>query len=314
MNRPLICVLGPTAVGKTDFVFTLSARYPLHLISVDAVQIYRGMDIGTAKPDQETLQRYPHALINILEPEENYSAARFCKDARREIEWAHKNQKIPVLVGGTMLYYLALFEGLADLPASTADSRKAIETRFAIDDGKTLYDELTQLDPASANKISPNDRQRIMRFSELILLTGKTPSQLFAAQKTNPSPWQILAIGFNTERAVLHHRIAQRFQWMMDNGFCTEVEALQKRPNLTIEHSSMRSVGYRQIWSYLAGEITLETAIENGIIATRQLAKRQITWMNNRLQNTLPLEIYDPQQEKMPDTVFHRTDTFLNNL
>ena len=309
---PLICLLGPTAVGKTAFAFALAEHFPVHLISVDAAQIYRGMNIGTAKPDAATLARYPHALIDILEPEEVYSAAQFCRDAQTQIALAHQQGKIPVLVGGTMLYFLALFEGLADLPASTADSRAAIEAQFAADNGKTLYADLEQRDPITAAQISPNDRQRLIRFSELMLLTGQTPQQLFAAQEKLAPAWQTLAIGFNCERSLLHERIALRLQDMLAQGFIEEVAALRARPQLTSESVSMRSVGYRQFWAHLAGECSQAQALEAAIIATRQLAKRQITWMNNRPQAAIPLQIHNPLQSGCTAALLKQVEAFLS--
>lgn len=310
-SLPLICLLGPTAVGKTAFAFALAERFPVHLISVDAAQIYRGMNIGTAKPDAATLSHYPHALIDILEPEDTYSAAQFCHDAKREIAFAHQSGKIPVLVGGTMLYFLALFEGLADLPSSDAELRSTLEMQFAADNGAALYAELQRRDPITAAQISPNDRQRLIRFSELMQLTGQTPQQLFAAQEKQRPAWQTLALGFNCERAVLHQRIAQRLHDMVAAGFIAEVAALQARPQLSATHVSMRSVGYRQFWAHLAGECSEAEALEASIIATRQLAKRQITWLNNRLKQALPLKYYDPLQHDTESAALKDIAAFL---
>ncbi|MDO4643084.1 MAG: tRNA (adenosine(37)-N6)-dimethylallyltransferase MiaA, partial [Cardiobacteriaceae bacterium] len=288
---PVICILGPTASGKTDLALALAEHYPVHLISVDSAQIYRGMNIGTAKPDNLTLQRYPHALIDILEPEESYSAGRFAADARDEIESAHANGQIPVLVGGTMLYYLTLYSGLDKLPAADPANRAHIEARLAAEGHAALHAELLRCDPQTAATIAMNDSQRLVRALELILTTGQTPSALYAAQQKNTPTWRTLAIGLHVERALLHQRIADRFHNMIAAGFIEEVEALKKRPHLSLAAPSMRSVGYRQIWQYLDGEYDRDSAIEQGIIASRQLAKRQITWMNNRLASVLPLTI-----------------------
>ena len=282
---PVICLIGPTASGKTALAFALADRYPVHLISVDSAQIYRGMNIGSAKPDAATLARYPHALIDILDPEEPYSAGRFATDARREIAAAHACGKIPVLVGGTMLYYL---------PAADPANRARIEARLAAEGGAALHAELARLDPQTAASIKPNDRQRLVRALELILTSGQTPSALYAAQQTRRPPWPTLAIGLNPARAVLHQRIAERFQMMIAQGFIDEVAALKARPQLSLAAPSMRSVGYRQIWQYLDGATDRESAIEQAIIASRQLAKRQITWMNNRLGRDLAISQYDP--------------------
>ena len=275
---PVICLIGPTASGKTALAFALADRYPVHLISVDSAQIYRGMNIGSAKPDAATLARYPHALIDILDPEEPYSAGRFATDARREIAAAHARGQIPVLVGGTMLYYHTLYTGIDDLPAADPANRARIEARLAAEGSAALHAELARLDPQTAASIKPNDRQRLVRALELILTTGQTPSALYAAQQARRPPWPTLAIGLNPARAVLHQRIA----------------ALKARPQLSLAAPSMRSVGYRQIWQYLDGASDRESAIEQAIIASRQLAKRQITWMNNRLGRDLAISQYDP--------------------
>lgn len=292
--KPVICLIGPTASGKTALAFAVADRYPLHLISVDSAQIYRGMNIGTAKPDAATLARYPHALIDILEPEEAYSAGRFAADARREIEHAHAQDKIPLLVGGTMLYYHTLYTGIDDLPPADPANRAHVEARLAAEGSAALHAELARLDPQTAATIQPNDRQRLVRALELILTSGETPSALYAAQENRRPPWQTLAIGLNPARAVLHQNIATRFHDMIAQGFIDEVAALKARPQLSLAAPSMRSVGYRQIWQYLDGDCDRATAIEQGIIASRQLAKRQITWMNNRLARDLAITQFDP--------------------
>ena len=292
--QPVICLIGPTASGKTALAFALADRYPVHLISVDSAQIYRGMNIGSAKPDAATLARYPHALIDILEPEEAYSAGRFAADARREIAAAHARGQIPLLVGGTMLYYHTLYTGLDDLPPADPENRARIEARLATVGSAALHAELARADPQTAATIQPNDRQRLVRALELLATTGQPPSALYAAQQTRRPPWPTLAIGLNPARAVLHQRIGERFHAMIAEGLIDEVAALKTRPQLSLAAPSMRSVGYRQIWQYLDGACDRETAIEQAIIASRQLAKRQITWMNNRLGRELAIYQYDP--------------------
>ena len=292
--QPVICLIGPTASGKTALAFALADRYPVHLISVDSAQIYRGMNIGSAKPDAATLARYPHALIDILEPEEPYSAGRFAADARREIAAAHARGQIPLLVGGTMLYYHTLYTGLDDLPPADPENRARIEARLAAVGSAALHAELARADPQSAATIQPNDRQRLVRALELLATTGQPPSALYAAQQTRRPPWPTLAIGLNPARAVLHQRIGERFHAMIAEGLIDEVAALKTRPQLSLAAPSMRSVGYRQIWQYLDGACDRATAIEQAIIASRQLAKRQITWMNNRLGRELAISQYDP--------------------
>ena len=292
--QPVICLIGPTASGKTALAFALADRYPVHLISVDSAQIYRGMNIGSAKPDAATLARYPHALIDILEPEEAYSAGRFAADARREIAAAHALGKIPLLVGGTMLYYHTLYTGLDDLPPADPENRARMEARLATVGSAALHAELARVDPQSAATIQLNDRQRLVRALELLATTGQPPSALYAAQQTRRPPWPTLAIGLNPARAVLHQRIGERFHAMIAEGLKDEVAALKTRPQLSLAAPSMRSVGYRQIWQYLDGACDRATAIEQAIIASRQLAKRQITWMNNRLGRELAISQYDP--------------------
>ena len=292
--QPVICLIGPTASGKTALAFALADRYPVHLISVDSAQIYRGMNIGSAKPDAATLARYPHALIDILEPEEPYSAGRFAADARREIAAAHARGQIPLLVGGTMLYYPTLYTGLDDLPPADPENRARIEARLAAVGSAALHAELARADPQSATTIQPNDRQRLVRALELLATTGQPPSALYAAQQTRRPSWPTLAIGLNPARAVLHQRISERFHAMIAQGLIDEVAALKTRPQLSLAAPSMRSVGYRQIWQYLDGACDRATAIEQAIIASRQLAKRQITWMNNRLGRELAISQYDP--------------------
>lgn len=292
--QPVICLIGPTASGKTALAFALADRYPVHLISVDSAQIYRGMNIGSAKPDAATLARYPHALIDILEPEEPYSAGRFAADARREIAAAHARGQIPLLVGGTMLYYHTLYTGLDDLPPADPENRARIEARLATVGSAALHAELARADPQTAATIQPNDRQRLVRALELLATTGQPPSALYAAQQTRRPPWPTLAIGLNPARAVLHQRIGERFHAMIAEGLIDEVAALKTRPQLSLAAPSMRSVGYRQIWQYLDGACDRATAIEQAIIASRQLAKRQITWMNNRLGRELAISQYDP--------------------
>ncbi|UJF23914.1 tRNA (adenosine(37)-N6)-dimethylallyltransferase MiaA [Suttonella sp. R2A3] len=310
-SQPVICLLGPTASGKTAAAFHLADQLPCRLISVDATQIYRGLDIGSAKPDQETLTRYPHALIDIINPEETYSAAQFCQDATTLIEQAHSESCIPVLVGGTMLYYHALFGGLADLPASDPAIRAQIEDEISEQGLQPFYEYLIANDPYAAEKLKAGDRQRIIRFTELTRLTGKLPHELFAEQAAQRPSWRVLAHGLLPERGLLHQRIAERFQQMIEQGFIEEVAELRSRATLSAEHPSMRSVGYRQIWAYLEGNSSREQAIEQGIIATRQLAKRQITWMRNRLREHLDLTLHDPMQTNYLAQLNTQTQQFL---
>lgn len=305
--KPLVIILGATASGKTELALTLAQRHPSQLISVDSAQIYRHMDIGTAKPDRQTLQQHPHALIDLIEPEQTYSAAQFCRQAQQHIQQAHQHNRLPILVGGTMLYIHALLGGLDDLPPANPQIRVKIAAEIATIGLTAMHDKLAQYDPISAAKIAPTDRQRLIRLHELYQLTHTPPSQLFT-QSPQPPNWHITAIGLHPERAVLHQRIEQRFHQMLKQGFIDEVAQLKARPNLSADHPSMRSVGYRQLWQYLEGQHSLNHAIELGIIATRQLAKRQITWMRNRLQTHLELPLIDPNQTNPLTHILNRLE------
>lgn len=301
-NLPVICLIGPTASGKTDLACALYDALPLEIISIDSAQIYQGLDIGSAKPDREFLARYPHHLIGILPPEASYSAGDCQRDVARLIAEIHARGRVPLLAGGTMLYYNAIFAGLADLPGADAALRAALEARLRDEGLAALHAELAARDPQSAARIHANDPQRLLRAHELMHLTGKTPSELYAAQSQAAPPWRTLTLALLPDRALLHSRIAQRFHAMMAAGFLEEVEQLRTRPQLTAQHPSMRSVGYRQLWQHLDGETTRDEAVELGIIATRQLAKRQITWMRNRLGRTLNPHFLDPLAADAPQT------------
>lgn len=279
---PVIFLMGPTAAGKTDLAIALSERLPCDLISVDSALIYREMDIGTAKPDATTLARAPHRLIDILDPLESYSAATFREDALREIADIHAAGRIPLLVGGTMLYYRALQQGLATLPAADPQLRQRLEAEAEAEGWESLHRRLMAIDPASAERIHPNDPQRLQRALEVYELTGRTLSELWAEQSGEVLPFQITKLVVApADRAILHERIARRFDLMLKQGFIAEVERLYHRGDLSLELPSMRCVGYRQAWRYLDGELDHETMREKAIVATRQLAKRQYTWLRS---------------------------------
>ncbi|MDO4435022.1 MAG: tRNA (adenosine(37)-N6)-dimethylallyltransferase MiaA [Cardiobacteriaceae bacterium] len=309
--QPLIALIGATATGKTALALELYDRYPVHLINVDATQIYRGMDIGSAKLSRDELARYPHALIDILDPEESYSAAQFCDDATREIQSAWAKGKIPVLVGGTMMYYHALFTGLNELPNANPTLREQLQQRLLHEGNEALWQELQRHDPESAQRISPNDSQRLIRLLELFYTTGEPASALFAKQTQTRPHWQVLGISLQLERALLHERIAKRFHLMVEQGFEEEVMRLKARPQLQPNAPSMKSAGYREFWAYLDGECSRAQAIEQSIIHTRQLAKRQITWQNNRLKSALPLITVDALN---PSTSLEIIQRFIENL
>lgn len=280
--RPLLCLMGPTASGKTPLAIALAERFPVNIISVDSAMVYRGMDIGTAKPDAETLTRAPHRLINLIDPAEAYSAGRFCQDALREIAATHAEGRIPLLVGGTMMYFRSLLQGIAGMPSADAGLRANLEERAQSAGWEALHMELAGIDPVAAKRIHPNDSQRIQRALEVYLVSGKTITE-WQQQETSPlSGMAVHCLALAPrERAVLHARIAQRFDAMLQQGFLEEVRALYARGDLSAAMPSIRSVGYRQAWAYLAGEIDEATMREHAIIATRQLAKRQLTWLRS---------------------------------
>jgi len=272
--------MGPTASGKTAAVLELATRLPVEIISVDSAQVYRDMDIGTAKPDHATLKKFPHLLIDLISPEESYSAARFCEDALIQMAEITARGHIPLLVGGTMLYFKALREGLSDMPAADAEIRREIDAQALVRGWPALHAELAKLDAETAARLKPNDAQRIQRALEIIRLTGEPLATSFARKTTATPPYRFIPLGLMpSERSVLHERIAQRFESMLKLGLIDEVEGLRRQYNLHANLPSMRSVGYRQAWDYLEGCIDLATLKENSIAATRQLAKRQMTWL-----------------------------------
>lgn len=281
MQQPrVIFVMGPTASGKTDLAMRLCDHLPCDLISVDSAMVYRGMDIGTAKPDPETLAAYPHRLVDILDPAEAYSAARFREDALEEISEIHSRGRIPVLVGGTMLYFNALQQGLAKLPEADPDLRARLEAEAAQLGWPALHARLAEVDPESAQRLKPTDSQRLQRALEVFELTGKPISEHWREQAEARLPFDILPLALMPgDRARLHERIEQRFDLMLASGFEEEVRQLWERGDLHAGMPSIRCVGYRQMWSWFNGEYDRETMRYRGIVATRQLAKRQLTWL-----------------------------------
>jgi tRNA dimethylallyltransferase len=273
--------MGPTASGKTDLAVALVERFPMEIISVDSALVYRGMDIGTAKPDAATLARAPHHLIDLIEPSESYSAARFRADALRLMHEIVARGRIPLLVGGTMLYFKALKHGLAELPQAAPALRAELEARAARDGWPALHAELAKLDPTTAARLAPNDSQRIQRALEVCLSGDEAMSALLEKQeKADDLPCRLIEIALlHEDRAWLHERINARFQTMLDAGLVAELRDLRARLPLTPDLPSMRCVGYRQTWRYLDGEIDATKLYETGTAATRQLAKRQITWL-----------------------------------
>lgn len=280
MNKPLgIFLMGPTASGKTDIAISLSQQLPFEIISVDSALIYRGMDIGTAKPSKAELELTPHHLVDICDPAESYSVAEFRQDALQLMTKITQRGKIPLLVGGTMLYFKGILEGLSPLPSANAEVRAEIEADAKIHGWHYLHKKLNAIDHISARRINPNDSQRIERALEIFYLTGKTMTEL-NQQPSEPLPYKILQFAIAPqERKTIHQRIEQRFYKMLELGFQQEVESLFQRSDLHLDLPSIRCVGYRQMWEFLQGCYSYDEMIYRGICATRQLAKRQITWL-----------------------------------
>ena len=279
---PILHLCGPTASGKSSLAEKLAEQFDVELISVDSALVYRGMDIGSAKPDAQTLQRCHYHLIDLIEPEASYSAAKFVSDANILIAQIQARGRVPILVGGTMLYFRALTLGLSDLPATDPALRAELLHELETRGLSALHAELAQVDPAAAARIHPNDPQRTVRALEVFRQTGVPLStQQHAWRSVMPGPENVLRFALYPDRAWLHERIALRFQQMLDAGFLAEVRALMARPELTTEHTSMRAVGYRQAWQHLSGEFDANELLLRGVAATRQLAKRQITWIRS---------------------------------
>ena len=304
-----ILLLGPTASGKTAVALELARRFPAEIVSVDSAQVYRGMDVGTAKPSRAERESAPHHLIDIVEPTESYSAGRFRDDALRLVDEIHARRRVPILAGGTMLYFRALTAGLADLPRGDPDIRRDIEERAARVGWPALHGELARVDAASAARIDPTDPQRIQRALEVWELTGTPLSRLQEREPAPGLPFETLRIALEpSERSALHDRIARRFHAMLDAGLLQELEGLRQRHALSESLPAMRAVGYRQAWDTLEGRAGAETLAARGIAATRQLAKRQLTWLR-----TMPnLERYDCLRPDLGNVVARRSEEFLS--
>jgi tRNA dimethylallyltransferase len=305
--------MGPTASGKTGLAVQLHERFPLDIISVDSALVYRGMNIGTAKPNRTTLARAPHRLIDIRDPTEPYSAAEFREDALREMASITRAGRIPLLVGGTMLYFHALIRGLAELPAASPQVRERLEAQAKIIGWAGLHQQLERLDPEAAQRIHPNDPQRIQRALEVFEVSGRRLSELHSAHKArevSECSYRILRlIVCPSQRLTLHQNIEKRFQNMLEQGFIEEVRELHRRGDLQPELPAMRCVGYRQVWSYLEGQLDQQLMIKKAVVATRQLAKRQLTWLRQQ-----PAALwYDLALDSAQKSIFGNVAKFLES-
>jgi tRNA dimethylallyltransferase len=304
----VIFIMGATATGKTDLAIEIAQRFPVELISVDSALIYRGMDIGTAKPNAEALSATPHFLVDIIDPVQHYSAWDFVSDTKQLIEQITNRGNMPLLVGGTMMYYHALEQGLNQLPIADQSIRSQLNSEADVVGWPAMHQKLEAIDSDSAEKIKPNDSQRIQRALEVFQISGQTLSSL---QKVKSVDNEINATKFildAPDRQQLHKRIEQRFQLMMQNGLIEEVEQLKRRPDLNLTLPSMRCVGYRQVWQHLAGELNQDEMIFKSIVATRQLAKRQMTWLRKQPQES-SYDCLNLHQKTTKDAIFSQLST-----
>ena len=307
---PAIFLMGPTASGKTGAAVELIEKLPVEIISVDSALVYRDMNIGTAKPDAETLTKAPHHLIDIIDPTSAYSAANFRSDALRLMANITARGKIPLLVGGTMLYFKALQGGLSGLPEANQAVRARLDARAALIGWPAMHEKLALIDAETAARLQPNDAQRIQRALEVFEITGESMTALYAKQTSEALPYKLLKIALvPSDRKVLHERIALRFEQMLAAGFMDEVRALiAKYPSLTPESTAMRCVGYRQALEHLAGKYDVAELRDRGIFATRQLAKRQLTWLRG-MDDILELDCLNP---KVNTLIFNDINQFIN--
>lgn len=294
-SMPIVCIMGPTASGKTDLAVSLVQRFPFDIISVDSAMVYREMNIGTAKPDASILEQAPHRLIDILDPAESYSAASFREDALAHIETIYQAGRWPLLVGGTMLYFRVLQQGLSPLPEADPAVRARLEQERLQYGNQVLHARLLKIDPDSAARIHPNDPQRVQRALEVYEITGQTVTELYRQKDHKHLPFPLLRLALVPgDRHFLRQRISERFQQMLEKGFVEEVEKLRARPDLDINKPSIRALGYRQIWEFLDGKTDYAEMVQRGIIATRQFAKRQLTWLRAE-QEVICLDTLQPK-------------------
>ena len=293
-RRPIAVLTGPTGTGKTDIALRLAREFPLEIVSVDSAQVYRGLDIGSAKPTADVLAQVPHHLIDLAEPTESYSAGQFVRDAARAIEDIESRGRLPLLVGGTMLYLRALIGGIAVLPEGSADLRAQIDAQAVEAGWPAMHARLAEVDPAAAARIHPNDAQRIQRALEVHAMGGRPISEL--QKVTRPAldrEFRVVAL-LPRDRKRLHGALEERFARMMAAGLLDEVRGLRARGDLTDVHPAVRAVGYRQLWAHLAGSYSLDVAVTRAVAATRQLAKRQMTWLRS-MANVQTFDPYDAQ-------------------
>jgi tRNA dimethylallyltransferase len=303
-----VAITGPTACGKTDLALELAREFPVEIVSMDSAMVYRGMDIGTAKPDVVTRESVVHHLIDILDPEQSYSAGRFAADVRRLVEEIRARGRLPLVVGGTMLYLKALREGIATLPERDPVVRARIDERAEADGWEALHAELADIDPEAARRIEPRDRQRIQRALEVHAITGKPLTEL--QQRTSTPAMAVATVALiPPDRQALAASIARRFEAMVAAGLVDEVRALRSRPGLTADSPSMRAVGYRQVWAFLEGEGGWNEAAERAVTATRQLAKRQLTWLRSDASS----DRLDPTDPGLLDVLRRRIGRRLDN-
>jgi tRNA dimethylallyltransferase len=292
--KPIAVLTGPTGTGKSDIAMRLASEYPLEIVSVDSAQVYRGLDIGSAKPSADERARVPHHLIDLVEPTASYSAGEFVRDAANAIADIESRGRVPLLVGGTMLYLRALIGGIANLPQGSSGIRAEIDVEATALGWPAMHAKLAAVDPVAADRIHPNDAQRIQRALEVFTTTGERISALQASTRSPLArEFRVVALIPN-DRARLHATLEQRFESMMAAGFLDEVRRLYARGDLTDAHPAVRAVGYRQLWSYLAGSYPLATGVTRAIAATRQLAKRQMTWLRS-MSNVTSFDPYDAQ-------------------
>ncbi|QCU90318.1 tRNA (adenosine(37)-N6)-dimethylallyltransferase MiaA [Thiomicrorhabdus sediminis] len=296
-QRKCLAIMGPTASGKTQLAMLLAKQLPVEIISVDSALIYRQMDIGTAKPSAAELVAVPHHLINTHDASESYSASEFVDDVKRLVDEIYQRNRLPLLVGGTMMYFNALQQGMSDLPSADESVREGLQRQWQ-ENPQSLHQRLQQVDPESAERIHPNDPQRLIRAIEVYEVTGKSLTEFRRQPKKGLPDFTLLKVALIPEdRANLHKQIEKRFLAMLENGFLQEVKALYERGDLNADMTSIRSVGYRQAWSFIEAEYDYETFIHKGVVATRQLAKRQLTWLRKE-SGMLQIDPYQTTPEQ----------------